>query len=33
VSFAVCRRAGVDEVFAFDEHFAEHGFALLRAEP
>ena len=33
VSFAACRRAGVDRVFAFDEHFAEQGFTLLRAQP
>lgn len=33
VSFAACRRAGVDRVFAFDGHFEEQGFTLLRAQP
>jgi predicted nucleic acid-binding protein len=28
-SFAVMRRLGVDEVFAFDRHFGEQGFRTL----
>jgi len=30
VSFVASREAGVDEVFAFDRHFAEEGFSLVR---
>ena len=29
VSFAVCRRFGINNVFAFDQHFHEQGFTLL----
>jgi len=29
VSFVQMRRLGLDEVFAFDEHFAEQGFTCL----
>ena len=29
MSFQVCRRLGVDAVFAFDEHFVEQGFTCL----
>ena len=29
VSFEVCRRLGVDSVFAFDRHFEDQGWALL----
>lgn len=29
VSFATMRDLGIDDVFAFDEHFAEQGFACL----
>lgn len=29
ISFIVCRRQGIQQVFAFDQHFAEQGFALL----
>lgn len=31
ISFEVCRRLGIREVFAFDRHFQEQGFTLLRA--
>jgi predicted nucleic acid-binding protein len=30
VSFEVCRRRRIEQVFAFDRHFAEQGFAMLR---
>lgn len=30
VSFVAAREAGVDEVFAFDRHFVEEGFSLVR---
>ena len=29
ISFEICRRFGIDEVFAFDQHFQEQGFTLL----
>ena len=29
ISFATCRKLGIDRVFAFDQHFVEQGFALL----
>jgi predicted nucleic acid-binding protein len=29
VSFELCRRRGVDIVFAFDQHFVEQGFICL----
>jgi uncharacterized protein len=29
ISFIVCRRQGIQQVFAFDQHFAEQGFTLL----
>lgn len=29
VSFVLMRRAGINEVFAFDEHFREQGFLCL----
>ena len=29
VSFEVCRRYGIDDIFAFDHHFEEQGFTLL----
>lgn len=29
VSFEVCRRLAVQQVFAFDNHFVEQGFTLL----
>jgi predicted nucleic acid-binding protein len=29
ISFVVCRRQGIQQVFAFDQHFAEQGFTLL----
>ena len=31
VSFAVCRRIAIEQVFGFDAHFAEQGFMLLHA--
>lgn len=31
VSFAVCRQHNLEQVFAFDSHFAEQGFALIVA--
>jgi uncharacterized protein len=31
VSFALLRRTGITEVFAFDRYFAEQGFHLLKA--
>lgn len=30
VSFVVCREEGIDEVFAFDRHFADEGFSPVR---
>lgn len=30
VSFVVCREEGIDEVFAFDRHFTDEGFSLVR---
>jgi uncharacterized protein len=29
VSFAVCRQRQIEQVFAFDHHFVEHGFTCL----
>jgi len=29
ISFVVCRQHSIQQVFAFDQHFAEQGFALL----
>ncbi|NJN81851.1 MAG: VapC toxin family PIN domain ribonuclease, partial [Caldilineaceae bacterium] len=31
VSFEACRRLGIRNVFAFDQHFSEQGFHLLSA--
>lgn len=31
VSFEVCRRLNIRDVFAFDQHFQEQGFSLLSA--
>jgi uncharacterized protein len=30
VSFVVCRQRGIEQVFAFDEHFSEQGFSRLK---
>lgn len=31
ISFIICRRQQIQDVFAFDPHFAEQGFNLLRS--
>ena len=31
ISFEVCRKLGIKDVFAFDKHFEEQGFHLLSA--
>lgn len=30
VSFEVCRRRSISAVFAFDQHFTEQGFSILK---
>lgn len=32
-SFAVMRKLSIDNAFAFDEHFLEHGFTCLPGDP
>ena len=29
-SFAICRQRQIEQVFAFDQHFVEHGFTCLQ---
>ncbi len=29
ISFAICRQHGIQQVFAFDQHFAKQGFTLI----